>query len=87
MKLRIFEATCSNSLLLTENVENLQMYYEPNKEVICFENVEECSQLIDFYLNNENEALRISQNGRNRFLKEHTSKIRLTKVLDQINKI
>jgi spore maturation protein CgeB len=43
--------------------------------------------LIDYYLNNENEALRISQNGRNRFLKEHTSKIRLTKVLDQINKI
>jgi spore maturation protein CgeB len=87
MKLRIFETTCSNSLLLTENSENLQMYYEPNKEIICFESIEECSQLIDYYLNNENEALRISQNGRNRFLKEHTSKIRLANLLYEINKI
>ena len=87
MKLRIFETTCSNSLLLTENVENLKMYYEPNKEIVCFENIEECSKLIDYYLNNQSEASRISQNGRNRFLKEHTSKIRLKNIIDQINKI
>jgi spore maturation protein CgeB len=87
MKLRIFEATCANSLLLTENVENIQMYYKPNEEIVCFNNSEECSQLIDYYLKNEKETMRISQNGRNRFLKEHTSKIRLTKILDQINKI
>jgi len=87
MKLRIFETTCASSLLLTENVENIEMYYEPNKEIISFENPEECSQLINYYLNNESEALRISQNGRNRFLKEHTSKIRLTRIIDEINKI
>ena len=45
------------------------------------------SKLIDFYLNNPSEASRISQNGRNRFLKEHTSKIRLKNIIDQINKI
>ena len=87
MKLRIFETTCAKSLLLTENVENIEMYYEPNKEIISFENLEECSQLINYYLNNESEALRISQNGRNRFLKDHTSKNRLKNIINQINKI
>lgn len=87
MKLRIFEVPCSNSLLITENVENLNMYFEPNKEIVTFETIEECSQLMDFYLQNESELLRITANGRNRFLKEHTSKIRLAKLIDEINKI
>jgi spore maturation protein CgeB len=87
MKLRIFEATCANSLLLTESVENIEMYYKPNEEIICFKNIQECSELTDYYLKNEKEASRISQNGRNKFLKEHTSKIRLTRIIDEINKI
>jgi len=87
MKLRIFEVTCSDSLLLTEGVENIEMYYKPNDEIAVFQTLEECSQLCDFFLKNEKEAYRISKNGRNRFLKEHTSKIRLAHILDQINKI
>lgn len=87
MKLRIFEATCANSLLITEQVENLNMYFEPGKEIICFNDVDECKNIIQFYLKNESELLRISKNGYNRFLKEHTSKIRLANILNAINKI
>lgn len=87
MKLRIFEVTNANSLLLTENVDNLHLYFEPNKEVICFENQLECRDLIDFYLKNPSEAAKISEAGRQRFLKEHTSKKRLKTVLDQVQKL
>jgi spore maturation protein CgeB len=87
MKLRIFEATCANSMLLTENVENIEMYYKPNNEIICFENVEECIDRTQFFLNNESEMQKITQKGNERFLKEHTSKIRLNNLLKEINKI
>lgn len=87
MKLRIFEATCAKSMLLTENVENINMYYEPNEEIVCFENAEECIDKINFYLNNENELQKIAQKGHEKFLKTHTSKKRLTDLLTQINKI
>lgn len=87
MKLRIFEVACADSLLITENVENLDMYFKPNEDVIVFENVEQCSELINFYLKNEKERIRISNNGRNKFLNEHTSKIRLSNLINQINKI
>lgn len=87
MKLRIFEATCANSLLLTENVDDIDLYYKPNEEIVTFEDMEECIKLLNFYLNNDSERERISNNGRNRFLKEHTSKIRLQNLLHEINKL
>lgn len=85
MKLRIFEATCSQSLLITENVKNLEMYYEPKKEIEVFNTPEEAIDIINFYFKNETSRLKISEMGRQRFLKEHTSKIRLEKILKNIN--
>jgi spore maturation protein CgeB len=74
-------------MLLTENVENIEIYYKPNDEIICFENIEECIDKAQFFLNNENEMQKITQKGNERFLKEHTSKIRLNNILKEINKI
>jgi len=87
MKLRIFESTCSQSLLVTENVKNLEMYYEPKKEIEVFNTPEEAADIIDFYFKNETSRLKISEMGRQRFLKEHTSRIRLEKILKNINSI
>jgi len=87
MKLRIFESTCSQSLLVTENVKNLEMYYEPKKEIEVFNTPEEAVDIIDFYFKNETSRLKISEMGRQRFLKEHTSRIRLEKILKNINSI
>ena len=87
MKLRIFESTCSQSLLVTQNVKNLEMYYEPKKEIEVFSTPEEAIDIIDFYLKNESSRLKVSKMGQQRFLKEHTSKIRLEKILKTINSI
>jgi len=87
MKLRIFESTCSQSLLVTENVKNLEMYYEPKKEIEVFNTPEEAIDIINFYLKNETSRLKISEMGRQRFLKDHTSKIRLEKTLRNINSL
>lgn len=87
MKLRIFEITNANALLMTENVQNIEMYFEPNKEIICFENEIDCREKIEYFLQNDYAISEIAQKARNRFLKEHTSKIRLKSIIDQINKI
>lgn len=87
MKLRVFETTCANSMLLTEDHNSLNMYYEPNKEIVTFENLDHFIELYSFYSSNESERIKIAEAGHKRFLKEHTSKIRLKNILSEIKKI
>ena len=86
MKLRIFEAVCAGALLITEYVDGLEDFFELGKEIISFETKEEAAEKIKYYLTyeNENEREEIAKAGYQRFLKDHTSKIRLTKLLETI---
>jgi spore maturation protein CgeB len=82
MKLRIFEAVCSGSLLITEYVEDLQDFFELEEEIVTFKTKEEAINKIVYYLSNDKERESIAEKGHQRFLKDHTSKIRLEKLLN-----
>lgn len=84
MKLRIFEAVCSGSFLLTEYIDGIEDLFELDKEIVTFETKEEALEKICYYLQNETEREKIAEAGHKRFLKNHTSKIRLTEILNQL---
>ena len=86
MKLRIFEVVAGKSLLLTEHAEDLEDYFEIGKEIETFSTIQEAKDKINFYLKNDSAREKITNAGYARFLKEHTSKIRLKNILEQINK-
>lgn len=86
MKLRIFEVVAGKSLLLTEHAENLEDFFEIGKEIETFSTITEAKDKINFYLKNDSAREKIANSGHARFLKEHTSKIRLKNILQQINK-
>ena len=86
MKLRIFEVVAGKSLLLTEHAEDLEDYFEIGKEIETFSTIQEAKDKINFYLKNDSAREKIKNAGYARFLKEHTSKIRLKNILEQINK-
>jgi len=87
MKLRIFEATCANSMLLTQNVKNIDHYFYPGKEIVVFDDIADCNDKLYYYSYAETSVAEIARKGRERFLREHTSKIRLEKILHEIKKI
>ena len=84
MKLRIFEAVCSGSLLITEYVDGLEDLFELEKEIVTFKTKEEALNKIAYYIENDFEKESIAKKGYERFLKEHTSKIRLKNILDKL---
>lgn len=86
MKLRIFEIVASKTFLLTEHVDYLEEYFEIGSEIETFRSIEEAKDKIKFYLNNEKERELIANAGHQRFLKDHTSKKRLSSILNQIFK-
>jgi spore maturation protein CgeB len=84
IKGRIFEVTGVGGFLLTENCDYLERYFELDKELITFENIEEAKEKIKFYLKNQKIITLISENARKKVLNEHTYEKRF---LDLFKKI
>ena len=84
MKARMFEVPASKTLLLTEYTENLEDFFEIDKEIICFDNPSELLAKSKYLLEHPNIMNKITEQGHQRFLKEHESHVRLKKVLQEI---
>lgn len=69
---RVFEMGLSGTLVLCEHSPNLERYYEPGRECITLENLEDCAEKAMWYLSHEAERARIARNYEERPLKEHT---------------
>ena len=87
MKARMFEIPASGTLLFTEYHDNIEECFDINKEIVTFQTVEEMIDKLIFlwgHPSGTNFIEKIALAGHNRFMKEHNSKIRLGKLLQQI---
>jgi hypothetical protein len=82
----LFETTGVGSLLLTDHKKNLGDLFEVGKEVIAYENANDCIEKIRYYLDHEDERAAIAANGQKRTLKEHTYFHRMQQLLDILKK-
>ena len=72
VKGRNFELPACRAFQISGVAERLGEYLEPNKEIVCYRNVDELAALITYYLKHEEERLSIAQAGYLRVLREHT---------------
>lgn len=87
MKLRMMEIPSVNTLLLTEYTEGIEELFKVDKEIVTFKEENEMNEKLKFLLRNENIISKISNAGYDKFLSEHTSKKRLTYILENIGKL
>jgi len=87
MKQRIFETAAGGGLIFTEYHEPIKEFFEEDKEMITFKTAEEFISKLRFLQKNQSIAEKIAQSGHKRFLAEHDSKIRLAKLLKQIEEV
>lgn len=70
--MRLFEATGTGALLVTDCKDNLHEMFAPGKEVVTYRNIEECGELIQYYLEHNSEREAIAASGQRRTLESHT---------------
>ncbi len=63
IKGRNFEVPGCGGLLLTESVANLETYYDPKKEIVCFSDTLDLIDKVKYYLRREEEAGEIARAG------------------------
>jgi hypothetical protein len=82
---------CSNRIFLTIGFQGfllhpyckfLESYYTDREEVVYYRSVEECDELIQYYLDRPEERYRIAEAGFNRTVKEHLYRHRVTKLME-----
>ena len=70
--MRMFEATGVGALLLTESATNLPDFFEPGREVVAYDGVDDLVDKIRHFLEHDDERRRIAAAGQRRTLTEHT---------------
>lgn len=82
--LREFEVPMSGGLHITNYLEELEYFYQVEKEILTFRNEFELIDKIKFYLNHENQALTIRKNGYRRAIECHSYQKRYLDLFEKI---
>ena len=70
--MRMFEATGVGALLVTESATNLPDFFEPGREAVAYDGVDDLVEKVRHFLVHEDERRRIAAAGQRRTLTEHT---------------
>ena len=84
--MRLFEATGTGALLVTDWKKNLHEMFELDKEVIAYRTGEECAEMIQYYLEHEDEREEIARAGQQRTLRDHTYYQRMQELVDIVER-
>ncbi len=74
---------CERLLISDDRIEAKKLFKE-DESIVIFKSMDELKQKIEFYLNNEKQYKKITNNARNVILKNHSSKVCVKKMLDLI---
>lgn len=75
--MRLFEATGTGALLLTDEAEGLGRLFDLGREAVTYADADDLAEKIAYYLEHEDERARIAAAGRERTLRDHTWDVRM----------
>ena len=79
---RLFEATGVGTLLITDWKHNLHNMFESGGEVVAYHSAEECGEMVQYYLEHDEEREAIARAGQQRTLRDHTYYKRMQEFAD-----
>lgn len=82
--LRDFEAPMSGALHFVEYQQELEEFYKPEREIVCYGSREELLEKVRFYLAHPEEADRVRKAGYERAQRDHTWKCRFDQLFQDI---
>ena len=75
--MRLFEATGVGTMLLTDDRLDLDLLFEPDREVVAYRDAAELVEKARWYLEHDSERLGVARAGRERTMRDHTYAVRM----------
>ncbi len=85
--MRLFEATGVGTCLLTDNKQNISELFEPENEIVTYNNGEELTEKLRWLSDNPQKLEQIAKNGQKRTLRQHTYKHRAEQLDEFLRKL
>lgn len=85
IKARHFEISACGGFQISYFADGLNKFYEIEDEIVIFNNIDDLINKVQFFLDNTNERLRISNNAYRRAIKEHSYQKRFTDFIKTIS--
>ncbi|WP_057915691.1 glycosyltransferase [Peribacillus muralis] len=82
---RTFDIAACGGFQLIPNKPDLDMHFNVSNEIVSYANNENCIELINHFLNNENSRNQYRKNAKERVLNSHTFFHRIQFILDEIS--
>ena len=86
MKDKIFDICMCGGFLLCEYIPGIEDFFEVDKEIVCFRDVEEAAIKIRYYLDHEDERQAIAQAGWERAQCDYNQSTWLLRIFEEIEK-
>lgn len=86
LNMRVFEALCSGSLLLTDFADGIDEFFEDEKHLVIY-NDENIVERALYYLKHPDEAQTIARQGRELALEKHTYERRVDEIVKTMEKL
>lgn len=82
LPLRIWDVLGCGGFLMTDFQAEIPYYFKNKEDLVCFESMEELTELAGYYLSHEEERRQIAENGYQKVKKYHTYEERIQKMMD-----
>lgn len=80
--MRLYEATGMGALLITDFKKNISDFFKDGKEIITYKNSDDLIKKVKYYINNEEERIKIAKAGQLKTLNYHNYTIRMRELND-----
>lgn len=87
IKARIFEVPGAGGLLFTEPADDLEQFYEPEKEIVLFSNADELTEKIHYFIAHPDERNHIANAGHEKTRAYHTYTRRFSEILSVLENL
>ena len=85
IKARHFEIPACGGFIITSPADDIEKYYEPDKEIVLYRSYGELKEKIRYYIAHETERKKIAEAARARTLRDHTYRKRFEEIFKAIN--
>ncbi|KAI4450796.1 hypothetical protein C823_005333 [Eubacterium plexicaudatum ASF492] len=80
--LRVWDVLGAGGFLITNYQPELELYFEPDKDLVIFESKQDLAQKVSYYLDHEEQRRKIAENGYKKVKLNHSYKQRIAQMLE-----
>ena len=84
--MRLFEALCSGSMLMTDHADGLDDFFKDGESLVVYDDGN-LADLAGYYLNHPDERERIAETGRRLVLEKHTYDHRVEQIMEKLERL